>query len=317
MGAWLLLGLLASPYVDPDARFRLEPGEDFELAPRFGDTEGIRLIQDAPARRGGGPAVFELRVVADHLCQGAPVAPRWKGRGALRRARLGDHCLEVHIEGSARAQRRAAPAIRTMLASVRLPEGASAPEVEPAPRPHRLHGRWSDGARTLQLGADGRFVLGRVEGAWRADARRIALAGPGGAPILLDYTLDADALILRGDAVGGEARFHRTKKAGAPPGPEAPTVGPAELSGVWRTDGGELRLGRDGRFQFGSFSGQWTVEQGQLHLRAGPADELLYRVELDGARLRLSGADLDHPLVFVRARAGADIQPVRRRPRLE
>lgn len=308
MIGWAVALLLSStPYEDARGRFRLDLEPGFEVTPRFGDTRGIRFQKPAPARRGWGPLVFEVRMEAPGACGAGGNAfrdvrgRRWAkhtGVDAHRYERLeASRCLVVRTEGAARDLRRAAPALLRMLASVELTSIA-----QPAPRSERrdaemdrLVGTWTGDGTRLMLGAGGGFRLGEIRGRWKARGGTLELEAR-----QFSYVLRGSKLTLRGGGLEAALVFHRldleVEKA-------EEAKAPARLVGRWKGPGFELILGPEGRFELGAVEGQWRLVAKGLELRHGETVRLTYRVRLDGDQLRLSGADLEAPIMLARVEA--------------
>ena len=75
------------------------------------------------------------------------------------------------------------------------------------------------------------------------------------------------------------------------------------LVGTWTCDIGQvrksLRLGDDGRFQFGAQAGQYRIVGNTLLLHNGDS-EIAYEIKLEGKKLTLSGGDLARALECVK-----------------
>lgn len=304
MSVLLALALFAAPYVDPSERFRFEIGPSFELSPRFGDTEGIRLV--APEQRGGGEVSFELRIAPPARCADGPAAWTRVAATAERvehRRVVGGRCLVTFVSGSRRARSRLSAELSAMRASVEAPEPPSVASPPPPSRAKALVGSWLGPADSrMQLLASGRFSLGPSTGRWRTEGERLIFETSAGAQSI-SYALAGDVLVLSGGGLEAPVSYRRDETA--PPARSVPPdsaasgrdeAGGAGPVGQWRKGQAELWLGPDGRFSFGPHQGRWSLTEGRIRLELGPVDIVSYAFRMKGNALILSGADLDAPL---------------------
>ncbi|MEL6185981.1 MAG: hypothetical protein AAFU79_15260 [Myxococcota bacterium] len=294
-----------APYLDPKGRFTVEVPERFALSPRFGETRGARWTQE-DLRRGESPVTFEILVRPVHACSSGQGARLGDGR-AWRREALPEgerwaltttrSCLEVRWVGSHRARTREKRALRAMLETLQEgPKAASRSLAARGPSPPQptvgaldLTGQWQDvQGHQLRLDSQGNFRLGALEGQWRWEEGTLVLMGKSG-PRRFGVQRSKDALILSGGGLEEPLRFTR---------PREDTPRPT-LGGSWSGPGFELRLHPAGHFSLGDMKGEWAMDGQQLVLRQGP-NEVRYRWRRSGARLVLSGADLDAPITLLR-----------------
>ncbi len=223
-----------------------------------------------------------------------------------------------------RFRREAAGVLATFRRLNPPPPSVRSTPLPPAPRPptaprRRLAGRWvRPGGATLALGADGRYSLADVGGAYVVRGTELRLTRPDGTVQVFRATRSGDRLEL------------------AAPGLEAPLVyrrfrPEVALSGRWvaRLPKGTLVLAlrADGSFVFGPHRGTWSIRGDRLHLEKSKTERIAYRwrycggdagrrkrsdeprspspdptekCEFSEPVLTLSGGDLDKPLNLTR-----------------
>lgn len=303
----LLTAALGVPYRDPRGRFSLDVPSEYALAPRFGETRGVRWTRPAP-RRGQSPVDFEVLVRPSKGCIHGDRASVGDGRG-WRRARADDGerwflaeagvCLEVRWSGTRRTLARERPVLRGMMKSLHPETSSPAPRKTPATKPSGaatepsvgvsdLIGEWgSEQGSLLRLEEQGTFQMGAVRGRWILERNRLVLEGRSGLRRLRVH-LSESALVLSGGGLDEPLRFSRSRPAGSE----------QSIQGRWRAHRFELWLGPDGRFQLGDVGGRWRVEGSQLILQSGP-HQVRYQWRRSSSGLTLSGADLDEALSLV------------------
>ncbi|MBI5495564.1 MAG: hypothetical protein HY904_11120 [Deltaproteobacteria bacterium] len=181
-----------------------------------------------------------------------------------------------------------------------------------------LIGRWQmvggpagDGG-ALTLNADQFFQLGTRSGLWRADGKRLMLTEPLGTETFR-YIVDDQVLTLQSDTLKEPVSYRRA--AGGPKVAEDDDVARAranralkmsqeQVVGSWMVvEGGdsfEMSLTESGAFRFGPMGGRYELKGNMLSVESNSGVRVTYYLTFDGKRLRMSGGDLDRPLVLER-----------------
>ncbi|MCA9548669.1 MAG: hypothetical protein KC933_01455 [Myxococcales bacterium] len=328
LAASLAVGL---PYQDTRGRFALELPEGWALAPRFGDTDGMRFERRLSARVGGGVAhltvharpdldpraqaraeAAELRAAGYRVKEGRA---KVGGQAALRvtAERGGEVIRDDHVPGfrirlevQGRQLRPVSREVKAILRSFRAGAPASRPPDEdveappppPAPRAD-LVGRYeSDVGTVLELDAQGGFRLGGSAGRYQIRGDSLTLAPTGGKTLTFTFRLSADALVLSAPALKAPMVYRRAAASEGGRG--------GSPAGRWRAAGPdgpvELLLSPDGRFELAGQQGQWVVDAGMLRMRRSETEVVSYRFTLSDHALRLSDGDLDDEVTFQRVR---------------
>lgn len=324
----------SAPYEDTQGRFTLTLAPSWALAPRFGQTEGMRFARTLAERHGGQTVYLEVeareqgeasswaeRSAAALRRQGHSVRrtpSRIGGRAGLRvRAKKGRHHIRCDYlqapelayrlcaEGSQRDLRVVAEDLKRMLGSFQLGggrvESASRPEPSPpssAARPSSpIEGRFVGTTGTVfELKPGRKFTLGSASGTYTAQDGLLRLSLKQGKEISFRYTLQGDLLTLTSTKLGKPATYRRSRAA-------APAEGGGRLPGAWQAGSIRLVLKGDGSFSLGDDEGKWVAEQGHLRLRKKSGDVVSYLFTVTQDALHLSGGDLDDPVKLTRARA--------------
>jgi hypothetical protein len=178
-------------------------------------------------------------------------------------------------------------------------------------------GRWrmagGDGTE-LTLADDQFFTLGKRVGVYRVDGVRLTFQEQLGQETFR-YSVAEEALSLQNDNLGQPMVFRRA--ADAPGGADDPDdeetkakarralkVTDQLLVGVWAVvqggDAHEMAFSESGAFRFGPMSGRFRLKGNLLTVESSTGTAVTYHVGYDGKRIRLSGGDLDQPLVLER-----------------
>ena len=324
----------SAPYEDTQGRFTLTLAPSWSLAPRFGQTEGMRFARTLAERHGGQTAYLEVeareqgeasawadRSAAALRRQGHRVRrsrSRVGGRAGLRvRAKKGRHhircdylqapdlAFRLCAEGSQRDLRVVAEDLERMLSSFQVgggtAEGASAPapalQAEAARPSSSIEGRFVGATGTVfELKPGRRFTLGSASGTYTAQDGLLRLSMPQGKEVSFRYTLQGDLLTLTSTKLGKPATYRKSR-------PGAQTNASGRLPGAWQAGSIRLVLKGDGSFSLGDDEGKWVAEQGHLRLRKKSGDVVSYLFTVTQDALHLSGGDLDDPVQLTRARA--------------
>lgn len=332
----LLLALCAgAPYADTRGRFALTLPDGWTLAPRFGDTSGMRFARTLAARRGGRTAHLGVEVreegaagwpaqtaqrLADEGFSTRERPGRVGGRRAVRvTATRGSERIDCRflddegvgfrlcLEGEVVDLRLLREEVKVILRSFRGPPAPSADPPMDAPAPERpaptgevpraLLGAFESGAGTvLVLEAEGRYRLGDSRGRFEVQGQLLELRPERGAPVAFTYEVDPEGLTLRSARLSAPARYRRRGAA------DPPELSPARIAGRWQSGEVVLVLEAGGAFSLGSEEGQWMLEDGLLRLRRKNGDTVSYSATLKSGTLRVSGADLDRTVTFRRVR---------------
>lgn len=326
-GLLLSLGLLggaspasARPFEDPARGFRLELVRPWALAPGFGQLRQMRFeapggiglvvellkpgqaasaviaarLRDAGARPQG--AARGLRIGRQRAAGSLAAGPGGRMVGAFQYSDGGREfllTLSCPRERWSVARRQAealladfgalAPA-GSVQAPLRHPEAAS------------VVGRWQgEAGQRLRLDKGGRLSLGGHRGRYRWVGDQLELQLAGGAPRRFAVERPGP----------GRLRLTPTQGTGRIEYRRLDAELPAGLVGRWRATVGAkprlvLWLKASGQFQLAARRGRWSATDGQLALRVSAETQLHYRYRLRADRLRLSGGDLDDPLLLRR-----------------
>ncbi len=330
---------LATPYEDTQGRFRLDLGEGWTLAPRFGDTQG--MVFEHRGTRRGEVAVFMVRVqeaegslqswgeALERGIRGQPGFQRLRSSrttisgqparvqnyralipqtsGVQKRMRwylmaAGDRFYLLHAEGEQRLFRRLLPEFEAMVRSFRIPK-PKRPQSAASAMPS-LQGAWvAESGLVLSFQADQRFRLSDLSGRYELSGDRLILHPEGRAEQRFQYSVDLVKGTLTLQAPGLPKPIRYVKRS-AKISQKEPTKrsDPRSLLGRWKAGGIILVLRADRSFSMGkNFSGQWRAKDGRLELIQSKSERLSYRYRVLGGHLTLSGADLEKPVVFTRA----------------
>ncbi len=317
----VLITAAAAPYTDTQQRFSLTLPEGWGLAPRFGQTEGMRFSRKLADRHGAGQVFIGIeareqvgvsewiRSSSQNLtAAGHKVRPSdsqvggrpsrrvraVKGRAVIRCDYLpaGAWVFRLCVQGTRRDLRLVESDVKVMLQSFRPKVGADpsadvpiAP-LAPTPIAAPLLGRFkSDAGSILQLHRDGRFALGPAEGVFEAQDDLLVLITAKGKRIEFRYVLSRGTLTLTSSRLGKPAVYQRIKARAS--------ADPIELTGTWGGAGTKLVLKPDGNFTLGAHEGKWVAEGDKLRLRRRSGEVVSYKYRLSSEGLALSGGDLD------------------------
>lgn len=319
-----LLIIAASPYTDTQQRFSVALPDGWGLAPRFGQTEGMRFSRKLADRHGAGQAYVAIEArenvsvsewirTSSHELQlgehqvkasASQVGGRpsrrvraTKGRAVVRCDYVGAGAwvFRLCFEGTRRDLRLVQADVKRMLRSFKPTVGsaptapmADVPVLQAAPSavPDRLYGQFkSEAGTTLQLLRDGRFLLGPAEGIFEAQGNLLVLVTAKGNRIEFRYVVSAQTLTLTSARLGKPAVYRRIEAAAS--------ADPKTLVGSWGGSGTKLVLKSDGNFTLGTHEGKWVAEGGKLRLRRISGEVVSYTYRLNSEGLALSGGDLD------------------------
>jgi len=176
-------------------------------------------------------------------------------------------------------------------------------------------GRWqlvgSSDATLLALGADQFFTMGPKTGTYRVDGKRLILQDGLGTETYR-YLVDAEVLSIHNDNLKEPLSFKRVSAAARTGDDEeskanarrALKVSLETVVGSWVVvEGGdafEMALGESGAFRFGPMGGRYELKGNLLSVESSTGVRVTYYLTFDGRRLRMSGGDLDKPLLLER-----------------
>ncbi len=162
--------------------------------------------------------------------------------------------------------------------------------------PGRYVGHGPQGPMRVELGVDGRALLGGAAYRWRADGDdALVFEGPGGR---FRFVVDPGPCL-----VGAPLGRLCLEPDDAPPAvaPEPPEP-PEAFAGTWQDVGGDghfrLTLDPDGRFVADGVGGRWQRFGETLVLTFDVGGAVRYRARREGDRLRIGGASLAGELVL-------------------
>lgn len=331
----LLFATGARPYEDTKGRFSLQVADGWSLSPQFGDMSGMVFEKPVPGRLGGGSALFIVRAdpvgartldsyVAEieaafsrmpGFAKGKSASAQIAGRtGLLKTYRTKGRRLEarfvqangfhflLHFEAPRAAMKTLAPQAKAMVRSFSPGRTVARSPVAPEPPPTSAFapiGRWkSSSGLVLTIDEDGTYQLADVRGTYRVDGRQLVLSRPSGKRTSFSFELDdvAGRLVLASPKLPKPMVYRR---ASAPKPPKR-----SKLIGKWRATKVEpvfeLTLTEAGGFVLGPYSGKWAINGSSLRLAKSETEFITYEFRFEGARLVLSGGDLDRPVRFVR-----------------
>ncbi|MEW5855176.1 MAG: hypothetical protein AB2A00_40745 [Myxococcota bacterium] len=179
-------------------------------------------------------------------------------------------------------------------------------------------GRWrmvggAAGAE-LVLSPDQQFTMGQRAGLYRVDGVRLVLQDALGKETY-KYLASDEVLTLHNDNLTEPMSFRRVEQsaATAEPGDSEEAQAKARralkvtqqlLVGRWVVveggDAHEMVLSEGGAMRFGPMSGRFRLKGNLLTVESSTGVSITYVVTYDGKRIRLTGGDLDRPLVLER-----------------
>lgn len=163
----------------------------------------------------------------------------------------------------------------------------------------------AEGGPTLVLAEDNRFEMGPLRGHYTADGGRLTLIVPEGQEFFR-YKVDRRSLSLdkSGDVTlykrRGAPRFSSKGKTKA----VAKKLTRGDLIGRWRaldapaTEPLTLHLAPSGSVAFGPLAGRWRYRAGLLTIRSVAGETVTYTVSKSRGKLILGGGDLEKDLRF-------------------
>jgi len=324
-------------YEDTQGRFSLKVPIGWQLAPKFGDIDGIRFRR--PVGREGDAAWFSINVLETSRVSLGSAAKRdaegnlrsvgWRAKGPFRKISFGSfegmtrmyHRTEPDSETGARAiqvrwvkmgnhvfrgvlalpraalRLRLAQDLTDFMEGIRPNKGRSSSASAQVPEAD-LIGTWiSETAGTLELKEDGRFAL--------SQDGTVVKRG--------QYRVTGNRFIM---VANKETRFgfsldsdRQTLRLRSPKLGESikyvkhnPAASKKLLLGQWKRIGTSsgllLVFRRDQSFQMGRSAGQWQISGRRLRLFGEGRAEISYRFQVLSGHMTLSSGDLPGPINF-------------------
>ena len=181
----------------------------------------------------------------------------------------------------------------------------------------RLIGGWravgGADASVLELRADQFFSQGSRTGTWRADGKRVTFTEALNSE-QFRYLVDDDLLTLHSERMPEPVSYQRvtgSQTVSMLSDEERAAQERREMKitrklvvGTWVVveggDAHELMLSEGGAMRFGPMSGRYTLRDNLVTIESVTGVRITYTLQFDGKRLKMTGGDLDRPLLLER-----------------